>query len=89
MTAVKRGAYTIIFLVDVSSDVILEDNQRECEIFQDKLSKLEEENDELQKIRLKAQSQAIRIALINKVSNIIRESMDISVILSSALKELE
>ena len=88
MTAVKRGAYTIIFLVDVSSDVILEDNQRECEIFQDKLSKLEEENDELQKIRLKAQSQAIRIALINKVSNIIRESMDISVILSSALKEL-
>lgn len=88
MTAVKRGAYTIIFLVDVSSDVILEDNQKEREIFKDKLSKLEEENDELQKIRLKAQSQAIRIALINKVSNIIRESMDISVILSSALKEL-
>ena len=74
MTAVKRGAYTIIFLVDVSSDVILEDNQRECEIFQDKLSKLEEENDELQKIRLKAQSQAIRIALINKVSKIGRAS---------------
>ena len=45
-------------------------------------------NDELQKIRLMAQSQAIRIALINKVSNIIRESMDISVILNSALKEL-
>ncbi len=88
MTAVKRGLYTIIFLVDVSSDILLEDNQKEREIFQDKLAKLAEENDELQKIRLKAQSQAIRIALINKVSNIIRESMDISVILSSALKEL-
>ncbi|MDE6139138.1 MAG: hypothetical protein K2F57_06675, partial [Candidatus Gastranaerophilales bacterium] len=88
MTAVKRGAYTIIFLVDVSSDVMLKDNQKEKEVFQDKLTKLEEENDELQKIRLKAQSQAIRIALINKVSNIIRESMDISVILNSALKEL-
>ena len=34
------------------------------------------------------QSQAFRIALINKVSNIIRESMDISKILNSALKEL-
>ena len=45
------------------------------------MEKLEEENDELQKIRLKAQSQAIKIALINKVSNIIRESVDISVIL--------
>lgn len=88
MTAVKRGAYTIIFLVDVSSDVLLKDNQKERKIFQDKLAKLEDENEELQKIRLKAQSQAIRIALINKVSNIIRESMDISVILNSALKEL-
>ena len=88
MTAVKRGAYTIIFLVDVSSDVLLKNNQKEREVYENKLSKLEEENDELQKIRLKAQSQAIRIALINKVSNLIRESMDISAILNSALKEL-
>jgi len=88
LTAVKRGAYTIIFLVDVSSDVMLKDNQKEREAFEDKLTKLEEENEELQKIRLKAQSQAIKIALINKVSNIIRESMDISAILNSALKEL-
>ncbi|MCM1339973.1 MAG: ATP-binding protein [Muribaculaceae bacterium] len=87
-TAVKRGIYTIMFFVDVSSDVLLKDNQKEREAFKNKLSKLEEENDELQKIRQKAQSQAIRIALINKVSNIIRESMDISVILNSVLKEL-
>ncbi len=88
LTAIKRGIYTIIFLVDVSSDVFLKDNEKAREIIQDKLRQLEEENDELQKIRQKAQSQAIRIALINKVSNIIRESMDISVILNSALKEL-
>ncbi|MGN0030507.1 MAG: ATP-binding protein [Candidatus Gastranaerophilaceae bacterium] len=88
LTAIKRGIYTIIFLVDVSSDVLLKDNVKERQLIQDKLQKLEEENEELQKIRQKAQSQAIRIALINKVSNIIRESMDISVILNSALKEL-
>ena len=56
-------------------------NQKESEIYKDKLQKLQEENDELQKIRQKAQSQAFRIALINKVSNIIRASMDISMIL--------
>ena len=88
MTAIKRSDYTIIFLVDVSSDVMLKDNQKEREAFEDKLLKLEEENEELQKIKQQAQSQAIRIALINKVSNIIRESMDISMILNSALKEL-
>lgn len=88
LTAVKRGAYTILFLVDVSSDVLLQTNQKESEKYKDKLSQLEEENEELQKIRQKAQAQAFKIALINKVSNIIRESMDISKILNSALKEL-
>jgi len=84
----SRGLYTIIRLIDVSADVLLKDNLREKDEVKNKLNRLEEENDELQKIRLKAQSQAIKIALINKVSNIIRESVDISVILNSALKEL-
>lgn len=88
LTAIKRGVYTIIFLVDVSSEVMLKDNQKEKAVYQDKLIKLEEENDELQKIRQKAQSQAFKIALINKVSNIIRASMDISMILNSGLREL-
>ena len=88
LTAIKRGRYTILFLVDVSSDILLKTNQKEREMYQNKLKKLQEENDELQKIRQNAQSQAIKIALINKVSNNIRESMDISMILNSALKEL-
>ena len=88
LTAIKRGRYTIFFLVDVSSDILLKNNQKERDYYQEKLQKLEEENEELQKIRQSAQAQAIRIALINKVSNNIRESMDISMILNSALKEL-
>ena len=88
LTSIKRKNYTIIYLVDVSSDVILKTNQKEKSQIELKLQKLEEENEELQKIRLKAQSQAIRLGMINKVSNIIRESTDISAILNSALKEL-
>ncbi len=52
------------------------------------MNKLLEENQDLQKIKQKAQSQAIRIALINKVSNNIRESLELSQIIKSALKEL-
>jgi len=88
MTAAKRGIYTIFIFTDVSSYILLEDNQKEQQTYKEKLLKLEEENEELQKIKQNAQAQAIRIALINKVSNIIRESMDISVILNSVLKEL-
>ncbi len=88
MTSVKRGQYTILFFTDVSSDIFLENNKKENQNYISQLEKLKEENDELQKIRQKAQAQAFKIALINKMSNIIRESIDISAILNSALKEL-
>ena len=88
MTAVKRGCYTIFFFTDISANILLENSQEEQKLYQNQLQKLQEENDELQKIKLKAQTQAFKIGLINKVSNLIRESMNISDIVNSVLKEL-
>ncbi len=88
LTSVKRGDYTIIFLADVSSDILLQTNEKEQLKYKEKLEELQKENEELREIRQKAQSQAFKIALINKVSNTIRESMDISMIINSALNEL-
>lgn len=88
MTSVKRGFYTILFFTDVSSQIRLEQLEAEEKKYNEKLRKLEEENEELQKIKQNAQGQAFRIALINKISNIIRESMDITIIQNSVLKEL-
>lgn len=88
LTAVKKGSYTIIFFTDVSAQNKLDDINKQNIKLQERYNKLLEENEDLQKIKQKAQSQAIRIALINKVSNNIRESIDISQIIQSALKEL-
>lgn len=88
LQAIKKGGYTIIFFTDVSAQNRLDDVYYENEKLKAKINELLEENEDLQKIKQKAQSQAIRIALINKVSNNIRESIDISQILQSALKEL-
>ena len=88
LQAVKKGNYTIIFFSDVSAQNELTDIYKENERLKKEIKRLTEENSDLQKIKRKAQSQAIRIALINKVSNIIRESIDISQILQSTLKEL-
>ena len=88
LQAVKKGNYTIIFLTDVSAQNSLDNIYKQNKKLQGKIEQLEEENEDLQKIKEKAQSQAIRIAFINKVSNNIRESIDLSQILQSALKEL-
>ncbi len=88
LQAVKKGNYTIIFFTDVSAQNRLDDVYEENKKLKEKVNSLLEENEDLQKIKQKAQSQAIRIALINKVSNNIRKSIDISQIIQSALKEL-
>ena len=88
VTAVKKSKYTIIFFTDVTSSIENLNFQDRNDELQKKCCFLAEENEELLKIKQKAQAQAIRIALINKVSDTIRESMNISTILTSALKEL-
>ena len=86
--AIKKGKYTIIFFTDVSAQNSLKNIYKEYDKLKTQYNQLLNENEDLQKIKQKAQSQAIRIALINKVSNNIRESIDISQIIQSALKEL-
>lgn len=88
LTVIKKRRYTILFFTDVTAKNELDEYKEEISKLQESCQKLVDENKDLQKIRQKAQSQAIRIALINKVSNIIRASMDISKILHSALQEL-
>lgn len=88
LTAIKKRRYTILFFTDVTAKNELNEYKEQIVALQKNYNELVEENKDLQKIRQKAQSQAIRIALINKVSNIIRASMDISKILNSALQEL-
>lgn len=88
LQSIKKGNYTVIFFTDVSAQNKLDDIYKQNEKLNEKYKKLVEENEDLQKIKQKAQSQAIRIALINKVSNNISESIDISQILQSALREL-
>lgn len=88
LTAVKKSKYTVIFLTDVTAAFENRSFQQHNLELQKQYDNLAEENEDLLKVKQRAQSQAIRIALINKVSNTIRESMDISTILQSALKEL-
>ncbi len=88
LQAVKKRNYTIMFFSDVSAQNQLDDIYKQNNLLKEKYEKLVEENKDLQKIKQKAQNQAIRIALINKVSANISENLDLSHILQSALREL-
>ena len=88
LLATKKGNYTIIFLTDVTSKINLANLTSRNAAYQKKISILEADNKNLSKIKSQAQSQAMKLLLLNNISNIIRSSIDTSVILSSAISEL-
>ena len=88
MNAAKKGLYNIIVFTDVTSREKLISTEAMCSNYQKKIALLEADNKNLSKIKLQAQSQAMKLLLLNNISNIIRESIDTSVILNSALEEL-
>ena len=88
LTSAKRGKYSILFFIDVTSDIKynkLFDEKKSLDV---KYQMLVEDINSLESIKKKAQSQALKMGLINRVSNIMRESIDISSIIIPTLKEL-
>ncbi|CCZ49871.1 gAF sensor signal transduction histidine kinase [Acinetobacter sp. CAG:196] len=88
MNSTRKGQYNIIVFTDVTAKTKLETLLIKNQNFQKKISLLEDDNRNLSKVKLQAQSQAMKLLLLNNISNIIRESIDTSVILKSALEEL-
>ncbi|MBR6126821.1 hypothetical protein IKQ21_03965 [bacterium] len=88
MNSATRGKYTIITFTDVTAKVNLETASKLNKKFQKQIEILEKENSNMKKVQMHAQFQAMKLLLLNNISNTIRKSIDISAILTSALQEL-
>ena len=88
LIATKKGQYTTLVFTDVTAKIGLEKSVERNQALQKKISFLEADNKNLSKIKQQAQSQAMKLLLLNNISNIIRGSVDTSKILTSALDEL-
>lgn len=88
MNASKKGCYTIIVFTDVTAKIYSEDLKKENDAYKQKVESLNTDKKNLLKVKQQAQSQAMKLLLLNNISNIIRGSIDTSQILKSALNEL-
>ncbi|MBO7672710.1 GHKL domain-containing protein [bacterium] len=88
ISTIKKQNYTILFFNNVSGEynynILSENYKKLCA----EHAKLLEENTSLSKTKTDAQSQAVKIALINKVSNIFSTSLDFQKILAPVLNEV-
>ncbi len=88
ITSLLDDGYRILKFADVTANVKYENLEKSYEVLQKKYNVLEEKNREFANVQHQAQNQAVKMTLMNKVSNEIRESIDLSKIINSALKEL-
>ncbi|MBO5739168.1 GHKL domain-containing protein [bacterium] len=88
LASTKKGKYTTLVFTDVTAKIALEKAISKNLILQKKITLAEIDNKNLSKIKQQAQSQAMKLLLLNNISNIIRGSVDTSKILTSALDEL-
>lgn len=88
MSASRKGNYVTLVFTDVTAKIGLEKSLIRNQAYQKKVALLEADNKNLSKVKQQAQSQAMKLLLLNNISNIIRGSIDTSKILTSAIDEL-
>ena len=88
MTTTRKGGYVTLVFTDVTAKIGLEKSLLRNQTYQKKITLLEADNKNLLKVKQQAQSQAMKLLLLNNISNIIRETIDTSKILNSAIEEL-
>ena len=88
MNTTKRGKYTVVIFTDVTAQINVDELKKQNLKYKTQVNFLEEDNKAMSKVKLQAQSQAVKLLLLNNISNIIRGSINTSVILKSALQEL-
>lgn len=87
LNSVKKSRYVIMVFEDITINTAYEKLSNDFKKLKEEHKQLLHNSESVVKIRQMAQSQAVRMALINKISNSIRKSMNLSEIINSAFFE--
>lgn len=84
----KNNGNTIIILSNTSIQSELREKQSLIDEYKNKISELEAANKDFAELKEKAQNLAIKTGLINRISNSIRDSLELNNIIEIVLKEV-
>ncbi len=78
----------VLVFKNITNDILYEETEKKYAFIRQQYLNLVEENKQYANLQSQAQTQTIKLALMHRVSNVIRESIDINKIINSTLKEL-
>ncbi|MBS4760097.1 MAG: GAF domain-containing sensor histidine kinase [Clostridium sp.] len=88
ITAFSSQDFKVVMFKNITNDLLFEESEKKYAFIRQQYLNLAEENKKFADLQQKAQTQTVKLALMHRISNVIRESMDLNKILDSALKEL-
>ncbi len=88
ISAVIKNSFKIIAFKDVTAESRYQKMLAELELTNKKITSLEKENKKFEQLKEKAQDQAIKMSLLNRVSTIMRNSKDINSIIKLTIEEV-
>lgn len=88
ITSFFIGDYKLLAFKNTTTDMLYEEAERRYSFLWSNYLKLIEENKKYANLQHSSQAQTVKLALMYRISNVIRESMDINKIIDSSLKEL-
>lgn len=88
ITAFYVGKYKLIAFKNNTTDMLYEESEKKYAFIRHQYLNLVEENKKFANLQQQAQAQTVKLGLLHRISNVVRESIDINKIINSALKEL-
>ena len=80
--------FKILVFKDITTDILYGEIEKKYSFIRQQYLNLAEENKQFAALQKQAQTQTVKLGLLHRISNVVRESIDLNQIIDSALKEL-
>ena len=84
----NHDKYKILILKNITSELLYEETEKKYNFIRQQYITLVEENKKYANLQQQSQAQTVKLGLLHRISNVVRESIDLNKIIDSALKEL-
>ena len=88
ITAFFVGEFKVLSFKNTTTELLYYESEKKYSFIRQQYLSLVEENRKYANLQNQSQAQAVKLGLLNRISNVIRESIDLNKIINSALKEL-
>lgn len=83
-----ENGFKVLLFEDITTDILYEEAQKKYSFIRQQYLDLVEENKKFANLQQQSQAQTVKLGLLHRISSVVRESIDLNKIITSALKEL-